>query len=55
MWQEAAKGKDEGNAFGAAKKRQKKKVKIPDVVAGKTYDVKTEQEVKEFVTIAGWN
>ena len=53
MWQEAAKGKDEGNAFGAALAAAKEKGEDTFVVAGKTYDVKTEQEVKEFVQADG--
>ena len=53
MWQEAAKGKDEGNAFGAALAAAKEKGEDTFVVAGKKYDVKTEQEVKEFVQADG--
>ena len=39
--------KDEGNAFGAALMAAKEKGEKTFTVAGKTYDVKTEQEVKE--------
>ena len=39
--------KDEGNAFGAALNAAKEKGEKTFTVAGKTYDVKTEQEVKE--------
>ena len=45
MWQEAAKGKDEGNAFGAALAAAKEKGEDTFVVAGKKYDVKTEKLV----------
>ena len=41
------KPKDEGNAFGAALMAAKEKGEKTFTVAGKTYDVKTEQEVKE--------
>ena len=47
------KEKDEGNAFGAALKAAKEKGDDTFVVAGKKYDVKTEQEVKEFVQADG--
>ena len=39
--------KDEGNAFGAALMAAKEKGEKPFTVAGKKYDVKTEQEIKE--------
>ena len=39
--------KDEGNAFGAALMAAKEKGKKTVTVAGKKYDVKTEQEIKE--------
>ena len=39
--------KDEGNAFGAALNAAKEKGEKTFTVAGKTYDVKTEQEIKE--------
>ena len=45
MWQEAAKDKDEGNAFGAALAAAKEKGEDTFVVAGKKYDVKTEKLV----------
>ena len=41
------KPKDEGNAFGAALQAAKEKGEDTFVVAGKKYDVKTEQEIKE--------
>ena len=44
---------DEGNAFGAALQAAKEKGEDTFVVAGKKYDVKTEQEVKEFVQSDG--
>jgi len=47
------KPKDEGNAFGAALQAAKEKGEDTFVVAGKKYDVKTEQEVKEFVQADG--
>ena len=47
------KPKDEGNAFGAALNAAKEKGDDTFVVAGKKYDVKTEQEVKEFVQADG--
>jgi len=47
------KPKDEGNAFGAALQAAKEKGEDTFVVAGKKYDVKTEQEVKEFVQSDG--
>ena len=47
------KEKDEGNAFGAALAAAKEKGDDTFVVAGKKYDVKTEQEVKEFVQADG--
>ena len=53
IWKEAAKDKDEGNAFGAALAAAKEKGEDTFVVAGKKYDVKTEQEVKEFVQADG--
>ena len=39
--------KDEGNAFGAALMAAKEKGEKTFTVAGKKYDVKTEQEIKE--------
>jgi len=47
------KEKDEGNAFGAALQAAKEKGDDTFVVAGKKYDVKTEQEIKEFVQADG--
>ena len=45
MWQESAKDKDEGNAFGAALQAAKEKGEDTFMVAGKKYDVKTEKLV----------
>ena len=45
MWQEAAKDKDEGNAFGAALQAAKEKGEKTFTVGGKEYDVKTEKLV----------
>ena len=45
LWQEAAKDKDEGNAFGAALQAAKEKGEKTFTVAGKEYDVKTEKLV----------
>jgi len=45
--------KDEGNAFGAALMAAKEKGEKTFTVAGKTYDVKTEQEIKEYVQSDG--
>ena len=45
LWQEAAKDKDEGNAFTAALAAAKEKGEDTFVVAGKKYDVKTEKLV----------
>ena len=47
------KEQEEGNAFGAALKAAREKGDETFVVAGKKYDVKTEQEVKEFVQADG--
>ena len=45
LWQEAAKDKDEGNAFGAALQAAKEQGEKTFTVAGKEYDVKTEKLV----------